>query len=48
MVVAEDRAALLAGLSALAAGTDSPAVHVGRAREGRLAMVFTGQRHFRH
>ncbi|WP_231905010.1 MULTISPECIES: type I polyketide synthase [Streptomycetaceae] len=43
VVVAEDRAALLAGLSALAAGTDSPAVHVDRAREGRLAMVFTGQ-----
>ncbi|WP_431775532.1 type I polyketide synthase [Streptomyces cucumeris] len=43
VVVAEDRAALLAGLSALAAGTDSPAVHIDRAREGRLAMVFTGQ-----
>ncbi|KOG89248.1 polyketide synthase, partial [Streptomyces varsoviensis] len=43
VVVAEDRAALLAGLAALAAGTDSPAVHVDRAREGRLAFVFTGQ-----
>ncbi len=43
VVVAEDRAALLAGLAALAAGTDSAAVHVDRAAEGRLAIVFTGQ-----
>ncbi|WP_228122634.1 type I polyketide synthase [Saccharothrix syringae] len=43
VVVAGDRAALLAGLTALAAGTDSAAVHAGRAAEGRLAVVFTGQ-----
>ncbi|MBP2337351.1 acyl transferase domain-containing protein/aryl carrier-like protein [Saccharothrix coeruleofusca] len=43
VVVAEDRAALLAGLSALAEGAESAAVHVGRAAEGRLAVVFTGQ-----
>ncbi|MGC7097413.1 type I polyketide synthase [Amycolatopsis lurida] len=43
VVVAEDRTALLAGLAALATGTDSAAVHVDRATEGRLAMVFTGQ-----
>ncbi|BCJ50486.1 hypothetical protein Asp14428_19610 [Actinoplanes sp. NBRC 14428] len=43
VVIAEDRTALLAGLAALAAGADSAAVHAGRAAEGRLAVVFTGQ-----
>ncbi|WSM09416.1 SDR family NAD(P)-dependent oxidoreductase [Streptomyces sp. NBC_01716] len=42
-IVAEDRRALLGGLTALAGGTSSPSVVTGKRREGKVAFLFTGQ-----
>ncbi|WP_444544910.1 type I polyketide synthase [Streptomyces camponoticapitis] len=42
-IVAEDRTALLGGLTALAGGTSSPSVVTGKRREGKVAFLFTGQ-----
>ncbi|WP_430727340.1 type I polyketide synthase [Streptomyces beigongshangae] len=42
-VVADDRTALLAGLTALAGGTPSPSVVTGKRHEGKTAFLFTGQ-----
>ncbi|GAA2709632.1 MULTISPECIES: type I polyketide synthase [Streptomyces] len=43
VVLGEDRAALLAGLGALAAGTPAPNVVTGTVQPGLLGVVFTGQ-----
>ncbi|MEV4743883.1 type I polyketide synthase [Streptomyces sp. NPDC049555] len=43
VVLGEDRAALLAGLGALAAGTPAPDVVTGTVKPGLLGVVFTGQ-----
>ncbi|GAA2552807.1 hypothetical protein GCM10010435_23910 [Winogradskya consettensis] len=43
VVLADGTAALKAGLTALAAGQEHPAVVRGTARTGRLAVLFTGQ-----
>ncbi|MFD7506105.1 type I polyketide synthase [Streptomyces sp. NPDC059850] len=42
-IVADDRTTLLAGLTTLARATPSPSVVTGRAREGKVAFLFTGQ-----
>ncbi|GAB0102587.1 hypothetical protein JMUB6875_15550 [Nocardia sp. JMUB6875] len=43
VVLAEDSADLIAGVHALAAGTDAPGVVSGRAVAGSTALVFSGQ-----
>ncbi|MEU3750390.1 type I polyketide synthase, partial [Streptomyces narbonensis] len=43
VVLAQDRARLLDGLGALAAGTPAPAVVTGTPAPGRLAVLFSGQ-----
>ncbi|TLF56570.1 SDR family NAD(P)-dependent oxidoreductase, partial [Nonomuraea sp. KC401] len=43
VVVGGDRDELLAGLRALAGGSDAPGVLAGSGRPGRLALLFTGQ-----
>ncbi|WP_371273148.1 type I polyketide synthase, partial [Streptomyces sp. MUSC 14] len=43
VILGGDREELVAALTALAAGEESPAVVADTAREGRLAFVFTGQ-----
>ncbi|NBH10877.1 type I polyketide synthase, partial [Amycolatopsis sp. SID8362] len=42
-VVGADRAELVRGLEAVAAGTPAPGVHVGQAAGGKVAFLFTGQ-----